>query len=67
MYLSAGKFDNKEKDKIEEEVGSVVRTCTKQIEQLKDSVVTAQKTYEDGEPLINEQTAAHLHGVVRPG
>lgn len=63
------------------EVGLLVKACTQQIEQLKNSVLAAQghsaapaasthamQHAAQGRgpgPAINAQTAAHLHGVVR--
>lgn len=63
--VGAGKYDNADKDRIEEEVGLVVKVCTQKIEQLKNSVTAAQQVQPaTGRPAVNEQTAVHLHGVV---
>jgi len=44
-------------------VGIAVRTITQHLDALKNGVVAAQQP-EEGQALINEQTAAHLHGSV---
>jgi hypothetical protein len=44
----------------------IVSSATKQIEQLKNSVLAAQQPQAGtGRPLVNPETTAHLHGVVR--
>mmetsp|Transcript_16493 Transcript_16493/g.35661 ORF Transcript_16493/g.35661 Transcript_16493/m.35661 type:complete len:314 (-) Transcript_16493:442-1383(-) len=64
-YLSLTAYSASEKDKIEAEVGLFVKTCTQQIDQLKESVLAAQRGHDAHQrPLLNGQTAAHLHGVV---
>ncbi len=66
--LHAGRLTASDKDRIEEEVGLVVKACTAQIEQLESSVVAAAAAGGPGHqhvtPAINKQTEAHLHGVV---
>lgn len=67
-----GHYTEADKDKIESEVGLFVKACTQQVEQLKNSVLAAQgagpgaaaDSKQGGRPRINEQTSAHLHGVV---
>lgn len=62
---TAGKLTEQAKDEIEENVSLLVRTITQSVEALKNGVMAAQQPQEgDGQPLINEQTAAHLHGAV---
>ncbi|GBF87646.1 syntaxin [Raphidocelis subcapitata] len=62
---AAGRFTAQQKDKIEEEVLQVVSACRARIDQLTDSIVTAQQQRgAGGGGLVNEHTAAHLHGVV---
>ncbi|KAL6761385.1 hypothetical protein V8C86DRAFT_883891 [Haematococcus lacustris] len=56
-YLSDRAYSEADKDKIEVEVGLFVKTCTQQVEANGESHVRTA-------PAINEQTAAHLHGVV---
>eukprot|EP00878_Enallax_costatus_P019460 GHUV01020532.1.p1 GENE.GHUV01020532.1~~GHUV01020532.1.p1 ORF type:complete len:252 (+),score=36.01 GHUV01020532.1:724-1479(+) len=63
-YLSTGKLTEQAKDQIEEQVGVLVRTITQQLEALKNSVIAAQQPPDGSRPLINENTAAHLHGTV---
>ena len=65
VVLPVGKLSEQAKDEIEEHVGLLVRTVTQSLDALKNGVMAAQQPQEDGEPLINEQTAAHLHGAVR--
>lgn len=60
----AGKLSEQAKDQIEEHVGLLVRTITQSLDALKNGVMAAQQPQEDGQPLINEQMAAHLHGAV---
>eukprot|EP00775_Hariotina_reticulata_P005983 gene5983-6222_t len=62
-YLSTGKLSEPGKDQVEEQVGVAVRTITQHLDALKNGVVAAQQP-EGGQALINEQTAAHLHGSV---
>jgi hypothetical protein len=85
---ATGGLSSADRDRIEAEVGAVVKTCAAQIEQLKGSVIAAQKEQQaarrrmmaaaahhrrinppggvGGGPaaLVNEETIAHLHGVV---
>lgn len=42
-----------------------MRTITQSLEALKNGVMAAQQPQQDGQPLINEHMAAHLHGAVR--
>ena len=59
-------YSNAEKDCIEAEVGLFVKTCGRQIEQLKDSVLAAQRGVDAHQrPLLSGHAVAHLHGVVR--
>jgi len=60
----AGKLSEQAKDQVEEHVGLLVRTITQSLDALKNGVMAAQQPQEDGQPLINEQMAAHLHGAV---
>lgn len=60
----AGFLSEQAKDEIEEHVGLLVRTITQSLEALKNGVTAAQQPQADGQPLINEHTAAHLHGAV---
>lgn len=64
-------YSDSEKDRIEAEVGLFVKTCTQQIERLKNSVLAAQAAQAQGGASndsrstgVNVQTIAHLHGVV---
>jgi hypothetical protein len=66
-YLHAGKLGEQAKDEIEEHVSLLVRTITQSLEALKNGVMAAQQPQQDGQPLINEHMAAHLHGAVRVG
>lgn len=63
-YIAAGKLSEQAKDQVEEHVGLLVRTITQSLDALKNGVMAAQQPQEDGQPLINEQMAAHLHGAV---
>lgn len=60
----AGRFTPQQKDRIEEEVLTTVAAARGGIQRLTDSVVAAQAAGGGGRALINEQTAAHLHGAV---
>jgi len=83
----AGGLSSAERDRVEAEVGAVVKTCAAQIEQLKASVLAAQKEQQaarrrmmaggggarmarrlgakdSAAATANEETIAHLHGVV---
>lgn len=62
-----GKLGEQSKDEIEEHVSLLVRTITQSLEALKNGVMAAQQPQQDGQPLINEHMAAHLHGAVRVG
>jgi hypothetical protein len=62
--LLAGKLGEQAKDEIEEHVSLLVRTITQSLDALKNGVMAAQRPQEDGQPLINEHMAAHLHGTV---
>lgn len=59
LMIHAGRYSNAEKDRIESEVGLVVKACTQQIEQLKASVQAA-----DSSNRLSPQAAAHCYGVV---
>lgn len=61
----AGKLSEQAKDEIEEHVSLLVRTITQSLDALKNGVMAAQQPQQDGQPLINEHMAAHLHGAVR--
>lgn len=63
-YLSTGKLTEQGKDKVEEQVGQAVRAITQHLDALKDGVVAAQQPADGRQPLINEHSAAHLHGAV---
>jgi hypothetical protein len=52
---------------VEEHVGQLVATITQSLDALKNGVLAAQQAQDGGQPLVNEQTAAHLHGTVRRG
>jgi hypothetical protein len=60
-----GRLGEQSKDEIEEHVSLLVRTITQSLEALKNGVMAAQQPQENGQPLINEHMAAHLHGAVR--
>jgi hypothetical protein len=62
--VHAGKLTEQAKDEIEEHVSLLVRTITQSLDALKNGVMAAQRPQEDGQPLINEHMAAHLHGAV---
>lgn len=64
IWLLAGKLTEQGKDKVEEQVGQAVRAITQHLDALKDGVVAAQQPADGRQPLINEHSAAHLHGAV---
>ena len=80
-HIHTGSYTDAEKDSIEAEVGLFVKACTKQLEQLRSSIAAAQgptsSSSHDAQqqkqhglprrPRANEQTVAHLHGVVGCG
>eukprot|EP00882_Tetradesmus_deserticola_P014437 GHRQ01015353.1.p1 GENE.GHRQ01015353.1~~GHRQ01015353.1.p1 ORF type:complete len:252 (+),score=89.33 GHRQ01015353.1:227-982(+) len=63
-YLSTGKLTEQGKDKVEEQVGQAVRAITQHLDALKEGVVAAQQPADGTQALINEHSAAHLHGAV---
>jgi hypothetical protein len=63
-HMLAGKLTEQGKDKVEEQVGQAVRAITQHLDALKNGVVAAQQPAEGRQPLINEHSAAHLHGAV---
>ncbi|GAX82039.1 hypothetical protein CEUSTIGMA_g9467.t1 [Chlamydomonas eustigma] len=65
-YLSSSGYSVKEKDQLEAELGLVIKTCSQQIDRLKDSVQEAQQRVDaqSTQRQLNGQAAAHLHGMV---
>ena len=55
--MRAGRCSEAERDRIEEQVGAFVRTCTDNIARLEASVAA--------EPALNAHVVAHRHGAVR--
>ena len=55
--MAAGRCSEAERDRIEEQVGAFVRTCTDNIARLEASVAA--------EPALNAHVVAHRHGAVR--
>lgn len=55
--VPAGRCSEAERDRIEEQVGAFVRTCTDNIARLEASVAA--------EPVLNAHVVAHRHGAVR--
>jgi hypothetical protein len=62
--LLAGKLTEQGKDKVEEQVGQAVRAITQHLDALKNGVVAAQQPADGRQALVNEHSAAHLHGAV---
>lgn len=60
-YTAAGRLSDTEKDRIEQEVGLFVQTCTQQIEVLEAQLSTGRAA----EAAANPQAAAHLQGALR--
>ena len=61
-------YSNSEKDQLEAEVSLCVKSCSKQIDRLKESALAAQQAAgPSGRPGLEGQAVAHLHGVVRAG
>eukprot|EP00879_Flechtneria_rotunda_P014050 GHRR01014678.1.p1 GENE.GHRR01014678.1~~GHRR01014678.1.p1 ORF type:complete len:175 (+),score=45.44 GHRR01014678.1:120-644(+) len=63
-YLASGKITEQSKDQVEEQVGLAVQAITQHLEALKNGVIAAQRPADNSQPLVNAETAAHLHGAV---
>jgi hypothetical protein len=56
-----------DKDRLEGEVGVMVKACSQHLDRLKESVLAVQQQQQrdaSGRPTQKAQAIAHLHGVV---
>jgi hypothetical protein len=62
-FVQPGACSEAERDRIEEEIGTFLRTCNKNVELLESSIPSEQDAA-DGKTDLNLTTIAHRHGVV---